>query len=363
MPQSKKLVWAQLRVGVMAIAAVAILMVLVFLISGKAGFFTKTVPARMYVDDSASLKVGAPVRLNGIDAGNVSSVRLSGQGGNRTVEIALKINRDFLSLIPSDSQGSINPEGVFGDKYINITRGQSTVPLKENGEIRSLDTKEFQEVVNESYNVLASLNAITNRIDSITQQVEQGKGTIGKLLYDETLYQRMDAVVREAQRVTNLVSSGQGTIGKLLANDEMYSQANATLRRVDDVVARVQSGGGTIGMLLNDPTLYQNVNRVAEQSQKVVENINAGRGTVGKLLKDEQFYNRLNTTLDKTGGTLDKAGALMERVNSGQGTIGQLLVNRALYDSATGMTVEMRELLRDIRANPKKFLRIKLGLF
>ncbi len=356
MPQTRQLRWAQLRVGVMSLVAIAILVVLIFLVTARAGLFAKTSRIYTYVDDSASLKVGAAVRLNGIDVGNVGAVGLSGEGGNRTIIIGLDVRREYLPRIPVDSQASINPEGVFGDKYVNITRGQSPTSVKPGGEIRSLDTREFQEVVNQSYNVLTSLNDITRRVDSVVSGIEVGRGTIGKLLSDETLYNRIDAVVRQAQDVVGLVSNGNGTIGKLLKDDELYAKANATLSHVEDVVANVQSGRGTIGMLLNDPALYQNANRVVEQAQTLVNNVNAGQGTVGKLLKDEEMYRKVNGTLDKVGATLDQ-------VNSGRGTIGQLLVNRALYDSTTGLTTEMRELIRDIRANPKKFLRVKFAIF
>ncbi|MBI3696365.1 MAG: MCE family protein, partial [Acidobacteria bacterium] len=256
MPQTKRLAWAQLRVGVMAIAAIAIFVVLVFLIRGGRGLFSKTVHLRTYVDDSASLKVGAAVKLNGIDVGNVRSVRLSGEGGIRTVEVVLDVYPEYLPRIPVDSRSSINPEGVFGDKYVNITRGTSPTPVQANGEIKSLDTKEFQEVVQQSYNVLASLNAITGRMNSIMGQVEQGKGTLGKLLYDETLYNKVDAVVGQAQDVIGLAASGKGTIGRLLSDEELYDQARTTMRRVDTMVADAQAGKGTLGMLLNDKALY-----------------------------------------------------------------------------------------------------------
>lgn len=356
MPQSKKIAWAQLRVGVMAIAAISIMVVVIFLVTGRRGLFTKTAVIRTYVDDSASLKVGAPVRLNGIEAGNVKSVGLSGQGGSRTIEIALEVRREFLPRIPEDSQSSISPEGVFGDKYINITRGQSPNAVREGGEIRSLDTQGFQEVVQQSYNVVASLNGITKRIDSVMSQVERGQGTIGKLIYDDALYKRFDAVVGQAQDLVGSVAGGKGTIGKLVSDDQLYYQANATLRRVDGLINDVQTSKGTVGMLLNDPTLYQNANRVVASAQKLVDDVNAGQGTVGKLLKDEELYRKANTTVDKVNDTVD-------RLNSGQGTIGQLMVNRALYDTMTSMTAETRQLIKDIRANPRKYLRIKLGLF
>jgi phospholipid/cholesterol/gamma-HCH transport system substrate-binding protein len=58
----------------------------------------------------------------------------------------------------------------------------------------------------------------------------------------------------------------------------------------------------------------------------------------------------------KFNGTIDK-------INSGQGTLGQMLVNPALYDSLTGATRELQSLAKDMRANPKKFLSIRLTFF
>jgi phospholipid/cholesterol/gamma-HCH transport system substrate-binding protein len=357
MPQTSKVAWAQLRVGVMAVVAVAILVVLIFLLSGRGGLFRKTALLRTYVDDSSSLKVGAPVRLNGIEVGNVTAVQLSGLNDpRRTVEVVMQVQRDFFPRITADSEASVNPEGVFGDKYVNITRGSAPETVSPGGEIRSLDTREIQEVVNQSYNVLAALNAITKRIDSITSQVEQGRGTVGKLLYDETLYNRIDAVVVQAQEVTNAINDSKGTIGKLIHDERLYDQINTTMARVDNMVAGVEAGNGTLGMLLKDPSMYQNTNKVLTDAGKLVDNLNAGQGTLGKLLHDETLYRQTNTTLGKVDSVLD-------RVNSGQGTLGQLLVNRALYDSLTGLTLDVGQFIRDVRGNPRKYLRIQLGLF
>ena len=84
--------------------------------------------------------------------------------------------------------------------------------------------------------------------------------------------------------------------------------------------------------------------------------VNAGKGTAGKLLKDDQLYRRLDELVAKLNGTMDK-------INSGQGTLGQLMVNPQLYDSLTGATREFQSLAKDMRANPKKFLTIRLTLF
>ena len=70
----------------------------------------------------------------------------------------------------------------------------------------------------------------------------------------------------------------------------------------------------------------------------------------------DELYKRLNQVVANLNGSID-------RINSGQGALGQLLVNPQLYESLNGATREAQSLIKDIRANPKKFLRIKLALF
>ena len=113
-----------------------------------------------------------------------------------------------------------------------------------------------------------------------------------------------------------------------------------------------------------DPVLFDearqtiaNLRRLIDVDMKrLVDDLNAGKGTAGKLLKDEELYKRMNQLVANLSGSIDK-------LNAGQGTLGQLLVNAQLYESLNGATRETQQLMKDIRSNPKKFLRIKLGLF
>jgi phospholipid/cholesterol/gamma-HCH transport system substrate-binding protein len=73
-------------------------------------------------------------------------------------------------------------------------------------------------------------------------------------------------------------------------------------------------------------------------------------------LNDDQLNLQLNSLVAKLNATVD-------RINSGQGTLGQLVANPQLYDTLNGATREMQSLMKDMRANPKKFLTIQLKLF
>src|SRR5262245_50749075 len=140
MPAARRVAWAQLRVGLMALVALAIAAALIFLLTGKKKIWTRNDPVYTYMDDAVGLASSSPVRLNGILVGEVKNVSLSGETTpNRVIRIAMEIERDKLNQIPVDSLAAISAENVLGTKFINIKKGQSTQSIQPGAEIRSLD--------------------------------------------------------------------------------------------------------------------------------------------------------------------------------------------------------------------------------
>jgi phospholipid/cholesterol/gamma-HCH transport system substrate-binding protein len=360
MPTQEKKRWAQLKVGLLAMTALALLAVLIFLMTSSKGLFKSRSEIYTYLDDSAAIAEGAPVRLNGIAAGKVAGVNLTGSTEpNRIVRVTMEVDNQFLPSIPVDSQAGIAAENLLGTKYINIKKGRSQTAVKAGAELKSIDTREFDEVVQQGYSALTSLDGILKKLDGILTSVQVGQGTIGKLLSDEELYRRLVAITSETQKVIATLNSDQGTLGKLMHDDSLYTDVRGTFARVDMLLGTLQQdlqGQGTVGKLMKDPALYDEARSTIGDVRKLLAGIDQGQGTVGKLLKSDDLHNQLQASM----GRLD---ALLDKVNNGQGTIGQLLANPALYESLDGTTRELNGLLKDFRANPKKFLRIKLAIF
>lgn len=357
MPKAQKTGWAKLRVGLMAIAALVILGVLIFLLTGDKKLFAEEATVYTYMADSAALTPSAPVRINGILGGKIKKVALSGETApRRIIRIDMEIQRELLSQIPVDSIAAISSENVLGAKFINIRKGSSSVTVQPGAEIQSLDTRDFDEVFQQGYALLAQLQGILKRVDAIVSLVEVGKGSIGKLLVDEELYNRIIAIMAEGQKLTRAMNSPQGTFGKLLYDDAILRDFQASMAKVDSLLVGLQRGEGSAGKILKDEALYNELRGSVVELRQMVADLNAGKGTAGKLLKSEELHNQIR-------GSLAKVDVIMDKINSGQGTVGQLLVNPQLYDTLNGATGEMQQLIKDIRANPKKFLRIKLALF
>jgi phospholipid/cholesterol/gamma-HCH transport system substrate-binding protein len=341
----------------MAMLALFLLFSLVFLMTGAENPFAERAVLYTFLGDSAAMTEGSGVRLNGILIGRVTRIEHSGLPDNtKAIKMTLEIDRQFLSRIPVDSEVGFSAENVLGAKFLNIKRGVSKETVKNGGELHARDDKDFLEVVQSALPLLESLRSILSRIDKIVGQVEAGRGSIGKLLFDEELYTRANDMLEGVQKVTDSVAKGEGTIGRLLYDEGLYNDLRGTLARIDGIAASLERGEGTAGRLLKDPALYDELRKSSTELKNLLADLNAGKGTAGKLLKDEALHNRIAATIDRLNETMDK-------INSGQGTLGQLMVNPALYENLTGTSAELRSLMKDFRANPKKFLTIQLKLF
>src|SRR5579883_82445 len=365
MPVTSKTKWSQLKVGLMAIAALGILSVLVFLMVGNLGVFREKNIIYTFMNDSQSLAPGADVRLNGILIGKVASVQLSGSSDpNRTVRVGMEVDNRYLGSIPADSQAGLGNSTLLGAKIITIKRGMAAQTVQPGGELPSSESAELEDIFRQSSSTLAALQLTVKKINDIIDMVQSGKGTIGQLLADDTMAKKMLAILdsaqsiaNEAQRVVGSLNSDRNSVGKLLHdNNELYGQLHSGLATMNEVIDKVNNGPGTLSKLINDTTLYDQAQDSLMRVRDILAGLQAGEGTAGKFLKSDEIHEQLRTTL----ASLD---TLLDKINNGQGTISRLLNDPTIAEDLDGVMRETQGLLKDFRANPKKFLRIKMSIF
>ncbi len=359
MPSQKQLKWSQLRVGVTVITASLTLGFLLFLMSGTSGLFTPRLTLKCYFDNAQGLRVGAPVRLSGVDIGNVTSIRIVPDKSKQLnpVEITMKVSTKYGFGMRRDSMTSLETTGVLGETFLEIDSAQSVGPPVQDGD--TLPTQvhpDFNQVVRASQSTLENMDALLKRADRILAFAESGKGSLGKLIYDPTLYNRFSSTVAEFQKIVEQVGSGEGSLGRLISRNDAYDKFLSTLDKMNSVIDDIQQGKGTAGRFVKDPSLYNNANDTIANIKKFTEDINAGKGTLGKLSKDEELAKKLDTTITKLS-------QLTTELEAGQGTVGKLFKDDTLYNNANEMLTETRDLVKGIRENPKKYLSIKLHVF
>src|SRR5256885_7035063 len=133
MPSQKQLHWSELRVGITVVVAAITLAVLIFLMTSAQGLFTRKILLRAYFDNAEGLRTGAPVRLQGVDVGNVVRVRIVPSRGAMPVEMTLKVSSRYEDAIHKDSVATLATAGGPGGTFRHIHRLHPPPPHAHDG--------------------------------------------------------------------------------------------------------------------------------------------------------------------------------------------------------------------------------------
>jgi phospholipid/cholesterol/gamma-HCH transport system substrate-binding protein len=358
-PSEKQVKWSQLRVGLTVLFALLTLAVLIFVMTGTTGLFTKKILLRAYVDNAAGLRVGAPVRLDGVDIGNVVRIRVVSDPKRALapVEVVMKVTTKYEDTMNRACQVLLTTAGVLGEVFVDVDCREAKGAHLQNGdELPTRDVPQLQDVVRASQGTLENIDTLVKRLDSILSYIQSGQGSIGKVIYDPSLFNRANDMLNQLQEVVGQINSPNGTIGKLINSNELYNKANASIDNLNKIIDEVNDGKGTIGKFLKDPTLYDNANKATAQANQLMTEINAGKGTLGRLAKDEALANKIDNTVTRLNSLADK-------LDEGKGTAGKFINDPSLYNNADQLLVETRNLIAAVRKDPKKYLTIHLKLF
>jgi len=342
----------------MVIIGLAILAIGIFFISGQEGFFRRRYKLKAYVSEAAGLRQGAQVSLAGVAVGSVDRIEISPYPERaRAVEIVMRVARAYQDQIRTDSRASIETVGLLGDSYVDITRGTpGQEVIADGGVLKTSEEADVKRVVQNANDVFVNLRVLSAKLNDISGQIQSGKGSVGKLVYDQTLYNRLNKTSDTIDRMVTRVEQGQGTLGKLMADETLYGTTVATIDRLNKVIDDMQHGPGSLAKFVSDPSVYNNVNHLVTQANSLVDNINQGQGTLGKLAKDPQLYNRLNETFDHLN-------ALSTRMDQGQGTLGKLSTDPTLYNNLSQSSQSLRDFLTEFKKSPKKYLTLRVRMF
>jgi len=361
MAQRNQLSWGELRVGLFVLAGVTLLIMATFYVTGF-GILSSKYGLITYLPEVSQLTKGAPVRLDGIDVGSVDDISVNPalgtekEASKKSIVVSLRINSKFKENIRTDSRASLITEGLLGNRYVNISRGFSGDPLKNGDVVEGESEKGINTLVAQGANLAQHLNALSDNLNGLIDDVRAGHGSLGKFITDPTAYNNFNGVSAKINTLLGNVEAGQGTLGKLYTNDELYNRFNSAAGRVDSVLGAVQQQKGSLGKFIYDPSIHDNVSQFIGKSNAMLDDVHAGKGTLGKLVTDDSLF----TKWKDAGENVATATA---KFNSNQSTVGKLFTDPQLYDNLTGLTGDMRLLMNDFRQNPKKFLRVKFSIF
>ena len=346
MPRTRSLGWSELKIGILAVAALTLATMIIFAVGGQGGFAWERYELKTKFADVKGLKSGAVVRVAGVEVGKVTDVALVGS----EVQVTLEVNEENQQRITTESRASIGSLSLLGEPVIDISPSVQGTPLKDGDFLPS--ARAPGQLADVAEGATQSLAQATELI----KEIRSGKGTVGKLFADDQLYRELNEFVASAEAVAGSVNRGQGTLGKLVNDPVAYQRLNASLASMQEMTRRLNAGEGSLGRLLKDDAMARSLASASGNIDQLTTRLNRGEGTAGKLLTDKELYDRFNAL----AGRFEK---LMSDLDKGQGSAGALLHDKQLYENMNAAASEARALIGDIRKDPRKYLNVKVSIF
>ncbi len=381
MPPSKRTIGlSELRVGLFVVIGIVILIFLILNASGDINPFARKLHLRARFANADGLRPGSEVRLAGVRVGKVDDIKLlppSDKPEDNKVEATLSIDNTIdgqpaSQRIRTDSTVALGSPSLLGnDKIINISAGTAAgQPVTENYELPSAQINQSTLSNLVGPDVADQFTGITKNLNEITRKINEGDGTLGRIVNDEALYNSLNEAIIDTQAVIRQIRAGQGSAGKFINDPAVYNNVNDLAVRLNDIAEGLRAGRGTAGKLLTDEALYNRINSIANRVDASVNDINgliadvrSGRGTLGKLLTDEAIYVDARTAIARFNSTAERVDSVVAAAQRGEGTVGKLLTDEQLYNNFNQLSSEAVKLIYDFRQNPKKYLTVKFELF
>lgn len=291
------------------------------IILSQQNLFTQKYPLQVKFPTVMGLRDGDNIVVRGMPVGKVKKLILGQDLKDGVVVVG---DTEQPLVLHADYQARIITTSILGGRYLEIYEGTPDAPLIKDmtllqGE-RPFDLMEeasalvhdIKKSLNEG-GILKNLEATMADVRSVANKLNQGEGTLGKLLNDKALYEDFTAITKEVRsasvqlnEIVTRVNRGEGTIGKLLKEDAVYNDLTKISGNLRDISQRLAEGKGTLGKLLSeDDKLYKDISDTASSLKNVMARIERGEGTLGKLVNDDKLYENANGAIRDLQAAID----------------------------------------------------------
>lgn len=347
--------------------------------------FKQTYTLVTYFDTVAGVPERSQVRVAGLQGGRVRSMGFE-EGRIRVemeIEERIRIHEDSLATISSDS--------IVGSRYITISLGTpgarqlkdgDVVPSKDSTNLEQLvehldglivSAKSFVDDINVTQEEISGrlkelvdenspkvsqamdsftaagdkVNRILETVQGIVTSIDVGEGTIGKLVRDDTLYERANILTENLSGLTADLSSGDGFLAQLVKDKDLFAKFDGALTAMAEVSNQIRNGTGTLAMLVNDDATYRQLQQIAGNFVDISDRMNtflaSNEGDIAEAFRS------LGEIAPKLESSVRDMNEIMAKVNSGEGTLGKLVNDPSLYDEANQAVKEVRQALESMQ--------------
>ncbi|MFT5435085.1 MAG: phospholipid/cholesterol/gamma-HCH transport system substrate-binding protein [Myxococcota bacterium] len=355
----------EVKVGALIIVCLALLVGFLFLL----GDWRFGEDSTVIVDweTSASLKVGAPVKVAGLEAGRVEEITFMGGavdadvGRPVFVRVKLSVKPEMRNALKRDARFHITTQGLLGEKYVEIDPGLSADDLGSKPVVGQPPMR-LEKMAAKVEDLLTTVNSlVVDNADAIGGTIQDVRSAVqtAKLTVEEAR-----AFVGEARGSLKVLESkgGRALDSADVALKEFTPGIGKTGDQIGVVTDRAAAVAVKVDRALGDGTELRGivtdtratvrdtravVARVGGRVDSIAAKAESAIGTADALMAESR--SEIKLALKQVNAVLADTKAVSRKIRAGEGTVGALLSDRELFDDA-------REIMKDLKRHPWKFL-------
>lgn len=337
-------------VGLFVLAGIGFTVLVIFMLGAEKRLFEKQMVLHTSFADVQGLKVGAPVRMGGIDIGTVDEIGYSEKAEDTSIYVTMSVVRDEARRIRTDSKARVQTRGLLGDKMVDITLGKEGQEIAEGAHLVSEVPKD----------VFSRVDEIAVKADVVMDDVQKVSGELA----NADLHRDIRETVASLNKISKQVAEGEGYAGRLIRDgaeadrisraidglERTSNELSQTLRQTRAVIARVESGPGFAHDVVygEGPTkAIAQFGFAAEEVGTALKGVREGDGLARTVLYGGDGGHGKNTLENLDVMTRDLKD-IVANVKAGKGTVGALLVDPSVYEDVKSVlgNVQRNDVLR-----------------
>ncbi len=295
----------KVKVGLLVVVGTIILVAALYFIGSRKNLFTKNIKLYAVFENVSGLIIGNNVRYSGINVGTVTKIDMK-QVGKITVEMT--IDEEGATFIKKDAVASVNSDGLVGSMVINIVPGESQKAMAvTTGDViqsyNGVSTDEMIKTLN-----LTNKNAALLSVDllKITDQILGGNGTLGTLVNDTVLAQRIHQTILELKKTSEGTGVAMAKINQIISKVNYDESAAAVLLSDVETAAQVRK------VFDNLEKSSADINKVTQNLNDYLDEIKSGKGALNHITQDEDFVHDIDSTMTSVKEAAEKLNQNME---------------------------------------------------
>lgn len=347
----------EIKVGLLVLAALVVLAISIFLVGTKEHLFVAKNRYSIQFSTASGLNEGNPVQLNGVDVGTVERITLPEDVTQEKLTVWIRVESRYGDRIREDSRAKIKTLGLLGDKYVDITSGSSEAKvIPDGGQIPAAPATDVDRLLASGEDVVTNVVAISHTLNDILGRLDRGEGLLGLMTKESEqsreARQSLVDTISSVRDISQQVRSGRGSIGRLVYDDTLAGRLSGAVDRFDSVLRSLDEGEGLLPELLHDKamrdraaTLLQNLETLSGNLESVSKRLQGDEGLLPRMLNDEEYGAKVTDELESLIRNLNLVAG---RLESGDGTLGMLIQDPQVYQAVNDILVGV---------NQSKFLR------